>query len=251
MSSPIRVVIPINSDETDAWRYAAGYAVAVAKQASSAVGDIVLLTHTKQQLQHTSLVSHLGAQAAKVLLAGRAVPLSDGRQLRHATLQTLRGSGRGTVFVAYYANDAMLETIDAIDGVVGVVVVPWVPEQIHNWTQRWNPRIHGQEATAPAPLITDPVIEKALISLSGWINLSHAVMNPRDKEHANETLRILRANGHAFEPERIKSWAIRNNWKPGAATELAKLAEKIGALRSKPSLSGFHDPQGKYGRWSE
>lgn len=187
----------------------------------------------------------------KALLAGHAVSLSSGRQFRHVTLQTLRGSGRGSVFIAYYADDGMLETIDAINGVVGVVVVPWVADQINGWTTRWNPKVHGQKPVAPAPLLNDPVIEKALTALSGWINLSHGAMNPRDKEHANETLRILRAKGHTFEPEKIKSWAIRNNWKPGAATELAKLAEKIGALKSKPSLSGFHDPHGKYGRWSE
>lgn len=251
MSSPVRIVIPIDSDDPEAWSYAAGYADAIAKQAASDVRDVVLLTHTKQQLKHTSLASHMGEAAAKALLAGRTLSLPSGHQLRHATLQTLRGSGRGSVFIAYYADDGMLETIDGLAGVAGVVAVPWVADQIDGWTARWNPAVHGQKAAAPAALITDSVVEKALAALSGWINLSHSVMNPRDKEHANETLRILRAKGHVFEPDKIKSWAIRAGWKPGAADELAKLAVRIGALKSKPSLNGYHDPQGKYDRWSK
>lgn len=251
MPSPIRVVVPIDSDDPQAWSFSAGYADAIATQAAAEAKDIVLLTHTKTQLKHTSLVTHMGEPAAKALLAGRTVSLSSGRQLRHATLQTLRGSGRGVVFIAYYADDGMLETIDGLSGVVGVVVVPWVADQIEGWTSRWNPKVHGQKAAATAVLITDPVVDKALTALSGWINLSHAVMHPRDKEHADETLRILRAKGHVFEPDKIKSWAIRAGWKPGAADELAKLATRVGGLKSKPSLSGYHDPQGKYERWSK
>ncbi len=251
MPSPIRIVIPIDSNHPDAWSYAAVYADGIAKQTPSNVHGVVLLTHTKQQLQRTSLAGHIGETGTKALLAGNTITLPSGHQLRHATLQTLRSAGRGKVFIAYYADNGMLDTIDGLAGVIGVVVVPWVAGEIDDWIARWNPAVHGQKTAAPVTLITDPVVEKALSALSGWINLSHAVMNPRDKEHAKETLRILRAKGHAFEPEKIKSWAIRNNWKPGAAAELARLAEKIGALKSKPSLNSYHDPNGKYDRWTK
>lgn len=250
MSRPVRVVIPISSDDPEAWSYATGYADAIVEQLPTEVRDVVLLIHTKQQLQHTSLAAHLGDAASKKLLAGATVPLQSGRQLRHATFQTLRGAGRGTVFICYFADNAMLEKIDGLDGVVGVIAAPWVAGEINGWIARWNPKVHGQEEGTQAALITDRVIEKALIALSGGVNLSHALLNPRDKEYANETLRILRANGHAFEPDKIKSWAIRNGWKPGAADELAKLAGRIGALKAKPSLSGYHNPLGKYASWS-
>lgn len=250
MAEPIRLVIPIDSDDPDAWSFALGYAEAIGTQAKPPASDYVLLTHGKQQVKHTSLAGHLGDAAAKALHANRTVGIPSGQQLRHATLQTLSGYARGAVIIAYYADDRMLEKLDGIDGLAGIVAVPDISDRIEKWVARWNPAVHGQQPSTPVVLIADPVVEKALIALSGRINLSHGIMNPRDKEHANEVLRILRAKGHAFEPDKMKSWAIRNEWKPGAADELAKLATRIGALTSKPSLSGYHDPHGRYDRWA-
>jgi len=249
--NPIRLVIPIDSDDVDAWSFAVGYAEAIGTQAQPNAKEYVLLTHGKQQLKHTSLARHMGDAAAKALLANRTVGLPQGNQLRHATMQTLGGYARGAVIVAYYADEKMLEMLDGIEGLVGIVAVPDLPDRIDGWIARWNAAVHGQQPSAPAVLISDPVVEKALSSLSGWINLSHNIMNPRDKDHADETLRILRAKGHVFEPGKMKSWAIRNGWKPGAADELAKLATRIGALQTKPSLGKYHDPQWRYDRWKQ
>lgn len=252
MASPTRLVVPIDSQDPSAWAHALAYAAAIGGQAQPVVADYILLTHGKQQLKSTSLAGHVGATAAKKLLTNSAVPLESGGQLRHATLQTLRGSGRGAVMIAYYADEGMLETLDGIDSIVGIVAVPDLPDDIDGWIARWNPLIHGkQQASVPAPLMTDPVVEKALTALSGWINLSHAIMNTRDKAHADETLRILGAKGHALEPDNIKSWAIRNGWKPDAADELAKLASRIGEMKTKPPLTSFHNPDGKYESWTK
>lgn len=249
MPAPLRILIPLEGDDPNAWAQAVGFADAIAERASASAREIILLTHTKDQLRRTSLSDHMGEPAAKALLAGRPVGIASGRQLRHATLQTLRGSARGAVVVAYYADDSMLEKLDGLDGLAGVVAVPWVTDQVQGWTARWNPIIPGQEPREQDPLIDDPVIVAALTALSGSVNLAHGVMHPRDKDRANETLRILRAKGHALEADRIKTWAIRNGWKPGAADELARLAGRVAGLKAKPSLSGYHDPHGRYERW--
>jgi hypothetical protein len=60
---------------------------------------------------------------------------------------------------------------------------------------------------------------------------------------------FLRAKGHSAPPDRIKSWAVREGWKPEAADELATLAKRIFALKAKPSLSAIHDPDGRYACW--
>lgn len=250
MPNPIRVVVPIDSQDPEAWKFGLAYALKIGAETNPPAQDYILLTHTKQQLKSTALAGHIGSQNAKTLLANQAVRLQNGGQLRHATLQTLRGSGRRAVIIAYFAEDKMLEALDGLDLVAGIVAIPDLPEDATSWITRWNPVVHGQQhASEPAPLIDDPVVANALSALTSWINLGHAVMNPRDKEHTDETLRILRAKGHALVPSQIKSWAIRNGWKPGAADELAKLAARIGALASKPRISGYHDPEGKYGRW--
>lgn len=64
-------------------------------------------------------------------------------------------------------------------------------------------------------------------------------MNARNKKHANETLRILRAKTHTVDAHTIKSRAILNGQNPKAGDEIAELATKIQAPRSKPSIEAF------------
>ena len=251
MSVPVRIVVPIDSQDPNAWAQALRCAQAVGAKAQPPASEYILLTHTKQQLKHTSLANHIGAAKAKALLANKVIDIPGVGRLRHATLQTLCGSAQQAVIIAYFAEDKMLETIDGLIGLVGVVAVPEIHGEIDTWSARWNPIVYGQTATVPVKLISDTVVEKALHSLTGWVNLSHAVMNTRDKEHANETLRILRAKGHTLEPDKIKSWAIKNAWKPKAADELAKLAAKIQALKAKPSIKGLHNADSKYQSWNK
>jgi hypothetical protein len=251
MSNPIRVVVPIDCHDLSALQTALAYAQEIGAKAQPPATEYILLTHTKAQLKQTSLGNHIGSANAKALLANQSIGVAGGGHLRHATLQTLRSSTRQAVIIAYFADDNMMEKIDGLVGVIGVVVVPEFSGYVENWSARWTPIVHGQQPTPPVKLLSDTVVEKALQGLSSRINLSNAVLNTRDKEHANETLRILRAKGHTLEADKIKSWAIQNSWQPKAADELAKLAAKIQALSSKPSIKAFHDPDGRYQRWNE
>ena len=164
-------------------------------------------------------------------------------------MKTLRHQTRSAVVIAYYANEALLDFVDSLHGVAGTVAVPWVPGEADGWTARWGALIHGQVKQSPAELLDDPVVVRALETLTAIINLSTGLGHPRDKQMASETLRILRTKGHADPSGTIKSWAIRHNWSPAAASDLEALAKKIWSLKSKPSLSAFHDPNGRYDRW--
>ena len=251
MPTPSRIIVPLDDSDPQSLGLALGYARHLAENASPKVNRVVLLTHTKNQLHRTSLANHLGAQATKALLANKPVRLGDDVMLHHETMQTLRYGANNAVIIAFYAEDKILDFIDGLSGVMGVVAVPWPLDGAKVWTDRWTPRIHGRAAQAPAQLLTDPVIEHALRSLSRIANLAHDAMHPRDKQFADETLRILRAKGHSARADRIKSWAVREGWKPGAADELAKLAARVLALKSKPSLAAIHDPNGRYARWQK
>ena len=251
MSNPYRVVVPIDCDDPSAWATVLKYAQEIGGKATPPVSEYILLTHTKSQLRQTSLLNHLGEGNAKALFKNEKIDSINGDHLRHSTLRTLRGSLQGAIIIAYFAEDDMMETIDGLDGLVGVVVVPGLPGEVDNWIARWTPKVHGQQSSVPVKLISDSVIEKALQSLSGRINLSNKAMNPRDKQHANETLRILRAKGHQLDAASIKSWAIQNSWAPKTAEELARLADKIQKLGSKPSIKNFFNTDSRYQRWNE
>lgn len=71
---------------------------------------------------------------------------------------------------------------------------------------RWAPIVPGQAATTPVELIKDPVVRKAVESLSGLMNKSNALLTSPYEDWAKDVLRILRTKGHSTEPKDIKSW---------------------------------------------
>lgn len=245
---PIRVVAAKDGYQEDALQLALGYVAAVLKARPNLDPDVVLLTHTKQQLSSTSLASMMGQAAAKALSSGKRVGTPVG-QIRHATLRTLGYSVRNSIIIAFYADEKMLDELDSKPGAAAIIAVPHQEGDASTWAQRWNATIRGQAKTAPAPLIADHVVASAMKTLTLLSNTSYGSIHPRDVQHANETFRILRNKGHDLDPDQIKSWAIREGWHPGAATEAAKIAGKVRGLKSKPSVSGFHDPNGRYERW--
>ena len=249
MGDMFRVVIPVDSMDVKSWQLAAAYALKMASEASARATDVVLLTHTKHQLDHTSLAGHLGSGASKALSKGTTLNLDGGATLRHATLRTLGYSTRNSIVIAFYADEGMLETLDGLRGLAGIIAVPEFDGDIDQWIKRWNPVVHGAKREATKPLIEDPVIERALESITQMSNTAYDVLHPRDKEFADGVFRILRAKGHALDPAAIKSWAIRQGWKPGGADELSKVAAKIAKLKNKPNLGALHDPHGRYERW--
>ena len=247
MTTPIRVLVPNDSQDPEALALALAYAQEIVRKVGST--DILIITHTKDQLRHTGLGANLGENAAKALLAGRQASLSSGATLRHGTLATLRYASGKPVIIAYYADEKLLDFVDGMTGVKGVVAVPWVPGEVDQWRERWTPIVHGQEKQAPAAILDDAVVEIALRSVSGMINLSHGLLQSRDKEWVDDTLRILRAKGHSLDPAKIRNWAIRNGWKPGAADDLSKLARKISGMTTRPRLASIHNADERYARW--
>jgi hypothetical protein len=248
MSSTIRVLIPLDSQEEQTFGLALAYAEQIAKARHAT--DVILLTHTKGQLDSTSLSRFLGPTASRALVGGKTARLSWGGALRSETTNTLRHKSVNGIVIAYYANETLLDFVDGLRGVAGAVAVPWLAGEADGWAARWSAVVHGQEKTSPAVLIKDPVVVRALKSLTTVINLTTGLGHPRDKQTANEILRILRAKGHADPSGTIKSWAIQNGWTPKAGSDLEAMSRKIWALKAKPSLAGFHDPGGRYARWT-
>jgi hypothetical protein len=244
-----RVVVPLDSQDRMTFGIAVGYGEKIARAAG--VSDVILVTHTKSQLKHTALFGILGPAVSKALANGKTASLGSWGTMRGETMKTIGHRARNAVVIAYYADEKLLDIVDGLHGVVGVVAVPWVPGEADGWVARWNAVVHGQQTQQPQVLIGDQVVVRALETLTAIINLSTGLGHPRDKQMANEILRILRAKGHRDPSGTIKSWAIRNNWSPSAASELEALAKKIWSLKTKPSLSGFHDPDGRYESWKE
>ena len=121
MTTPIRVLVPVDAYDAESFRLALGYAQKICEKVGSQ--DVILLTHTKNQLSHTSLSRFLGPAALRALDKG-SMPLSWGGRLSAETMKTLRYSARNAVVVVYYAEPKILDFVDGLASVGGVVAVP-------------------------------------------------------------------------------------------------------------------------------
>lgn len=212
--------------------------------------NVVLLVHTKAQISSTSLAGHLGSPLARSLSKGKTAQLQPGQHVQLQTLKTLGQMLADTIIIGFYADDKILDTIDDRKGLVGAIAVPDLEGDADNWATRWGAIVHGEKNTAPAKLIEDQVVENALTQLFAMVNPSTGIGHPRDKEHADNVLRILRAKGHSLKSEAIRSFAIQKGWRSRNADELAKLASKIASLKNKPSLAKIYNPEDRYKSWS-
>jgi ribosomal protein S28E/S33 len=150
MAEVVRVLVPLDSQTSEALGTALGYAKAICKKTGAR--DIILLTHTKHQLDHTSLAGALGDRAIKALAKG-PVAVEDGIQLHAETMRTLRWPPRSSVMIVYYAETEILDLADGTRNVVGVVAVPDIPGEANDWAARWGVMVHGAERKPRAVLM--------------------------------------------------------------------------------------------------
>ena len=250
MTTVPRILIALDSHDPIAWQAAVRAADTICASSKGVIQNVVLLVHTKAQIDQTDLARHIGAAHAKMLSRGDALNLPSGAKLRCETVRTLSHLSAKTVVIAFWAAAGLLDHVDGLKNLGGIVAVPEFPDSADAWEERWSPEVFGRAAKpATTALIADSVVEKALDALTQMINLSTGLVHPRDKEHAKDTLRILRAYGHKADPAKIKSWAITRGWRPKDAADLAALSDKILGQKTKPSLTGIYNAAERYDRW--
>lgn len=244
-----RILIPIDSQDPDSLAYAFEYAKQIFEVHKKGA-SVVLLVHTKAQINGTPLMGHLGSPLAKSLSKGKITQLQPGQHVQLQTLRTLGQMLSDTIIIGFYADDQMLDAIDDRKSSIGAIIVPDLKGDADTWAARWGAKVHGEKNTAPANLIEDKIVEKALIQIFSRVNPSTGIGHPRDKEHADSVLRILRAKGHTLDAEAIRSFAIQKGWRSKNAADLAKLAAKVASLKNKPSLAKIHNAPDRYKSWS-
>lgn len=243
-----RVLVPIDSFEPESWAVALEYAKTICSS-NGQKPNVVLVIHTMQQISSTSLSGFLGQQQVKALKNKKQLSF-DGGILRLETEKTLPYSINDAVAIVFYADEKLLEKTEDVTALAGIVAVPWMADELDDWANRWGAIVHGEKPRLQEKIIKDPVVEKALNELVNIVNPSTGIGHPRDRTKANETLRILRAKGHEISADSIRSWALQRGWKSQQAEKLGALSAKIAALKNKPRLIDFHDPDGRYKRWS-
>lgn len=186
--------------------------------------NLLLLTPGNAQLEGGVIYGILGDKAARALLREEEVVL-NGLTIAHASERTYGGYGKEerVVFCAY-PNNKLLDKAEAGQP-PAIVVLPWHRDDGKEWAQQYGATTEGSGAATVPGL--DPVVERALESLTGYVNLSTGLSHPDDKLHAKETFLILRRAGYALDDDGIRSWASRNGWKPDDSRDLAEMATQV------------------------
>lgn len=189
--------------------------------------NVVLLTPTKN-LSGT-IEEALGRKYTKELEKGNKLKMTDNSKLSLESIRTFESWTKADVIVAIHADKKMLDKIDSNNNFSYVFVVPWImDDDIEEWIRTWNPDIYGEKnKNNPEKIIENPVVEKALESLTSRINLSTGLGHPLDKNAAVDLFRLLHKNNESFDPKSIRAWAVKNGWRPDFADKLQSIAQAI------------------------
>lgn len=245
-----RILVPGDDLDYEAIGNAIGLGVELSKQEANEVDGVIIFIPTKAQIRHSSLETVLGEKLASSLYKGDEVKLHSNVTLRTETIRTFRPTYKKYIVIVVYGDEKMMDQVDAMSNLHSIIAVPHIPNALDGWIKTWSPRILGEDvASKENKIIDDAIIESALSSLTNSINLSHSILNPRDKEHANNTIRILRRNKHVQDSSNVRAWAVKNGWHPRAAGELEKLWVKIYNLKNTPKIKDSTQAKSSYEYW--
>jgi hypothetical protein len=178
--------------------------------------------------QLESLGRAIGTDAADGLHKDREVRL-DGVVIEALTARKLPSSFEEGPILAVWVDDEQLDKLDGLRA-PGLCAIPWAHGDIDGWRAAWDPiDVRTGQNVGLEEAIENPVVVRAMESLTTSVNLSTGLGHPSDKESAIGMFRILTAEGEPFEPDQIRAWAVRHGWQPRHARDLAVLAEKFKA----------------------
>ena len=230
-----RYLVPANGPEVEPIKTAFAFLEKLYENIKSPKNAILLIP-TKRNIQGTTLETALGTNIAKALIKGESVKLPSGVNLRLETQQTFRDQWTSDIIIGVYVTEKMLNQIDSAKNAVAVIVVPWIMDDVKEWTRTWNPQVFGETPVAPEVLIENPVVEEALKMLTDSVNLSTGLYHPEDKAAAVQIFQKLHKHKELFDPNSVRAWALRNGWNPEGADQLRSVAQAI--LDRRPIRGG-------------
>jgi len=188
------------------------------------ISKITLLVSAKGTFPNTVVATFLGDKVTKALCKGQTVRSTYNLTMNLESPKTISSYGSYGMVIGVYLSQRDHNVLDSLTSVEAVVLLPWTEDEGKAWLSTWNATTLGnstwqvQQTTLPAD------VEADLLRLTQEINLSTDLSHQSDKESAKNILAGLKKRGHRLNPDDIRKWALRNNWKPRHAEDLAKLA---------------------------
>jgi hypothetical protein len=219
-----RYFIDAHGPDDDAVRD--GFAWLVRSAAENGAARAAVFVSGLRQLE--SLGGAIGADAADALRKDRELRI-DGIVIEALIARKLPFSFEEGPILAVWVDDEQLDRLDGLRA-PELCAIPWAHGGIDGWRAAWDPiDVRTGQNVGLEEAIENPVVVRAMESLTTSVNLSTGLGHPSDKESAIGMFRILMAEGEPFEPDQIRAWAVRHGWQPRHARDLAGLGEKFKA----------------------
>lgn len=200
-------------------------AAAFSEAKANGINTIHLIVPAKSAFSGNVVSEVLGDGATKELLKGNMVAVKEGISLKLESPDTLRNSTAVRIALAAYLGTRDIRIADGLSNLQSIIFLPWISEEGEGWQQNWNAKVVGEQLPENE-LNLHPELEQKLKNLTGHINRSTGLGHPLDLKAAKEMFSFLVANSIPFEPSKIRSWALRNGWRPDFAEDLYELAAR-------------------------
>jgi hypothetical protein len=177
-----------------------------------------------------NLARSIGQPAAATATKSRYFTV-EGTPIKVFTGRTKPSRFDGPVLVPW-ASDAMVQAAEEMRP-PAICGMPWSEQDLVEWRRAWNPVDvgTGEPVGEGAATVSSSLVEAALVSLTGTVNMSTGIHHPSDEQQAKRLFKALYLEGEPLDEVEIRTWAISHGWEPRFAGDLAELAGKIAAGR--------------------
>lgn len=190
---------------------------------------LVILTKDKLKSKASIIVDVLTERIANALLKDTPIKLEPSdTYLKLATERTIESENVAGPVLVIHPTKELLDKLDDLWDVTDIIVIPWRRDEIQQWINTWNAQdIERTENTTKSSIISNPVVEKALVSLCSIINVSTGIMHLSDKDRTIDLFDLLKEENEPYDCHEIRSYLIKNNWFTEHADGLVKIAEAV------------------------
>lgn len=209
----------LTPDDADAWA-----AAWVLKQQELLGGQILIVTPlVRMPAQHPIL---------EALVKTTGATTSSQRSLS-------RTSWRGGPLLAAWPDRRALSEIIGDHRITALCVLTWSERDFHSWAAATRAhRLGDAQATTVAPTtISDPVVRRAMKTVSNLVNQNNTLKAGHEKAVAVAALLTLKKHGHRLDTDEIYTWALAEGWRGPRAEELRAHIVQINS-GSRPRVGG-------------
>jgi hypothetical protein len=165
----------------------------------------------------------------------------DGVELELITESLIPYNGKNRPLLVVHPTKNFLDKLYAMKNISQMMVVPWVNDEIKEWTEYSNAKEYGVTNTKKMNIAANSIILNALEDMTYIMNLANGLIHPRNVDIVIETFEILHRNGEKLDKEEVKTYLIKYlKWDPILAEEASDLVRKVKEGKRHKFITGMH-----------